>query len=271
MKSTKLISTALISFCILGFSSCKLELQSEKLLNRPDVEAQGSSIVISGNLSSSSIKYINVYRKDTNEPDTIIHIGAIFPSGFNSDNKTYQFYDSTALVGQTYQYSCSYNEGYDGVFRTNWSEEIEITTGFGQTGSITPSGTLNFTYNETNKELTQVGTITHPSFTSSSTDWTPYIIIKNGDIKQIFEWNGTEPQVLTSILPSSFFDTDIQILGILLQLKEEDGDGNLKRVIWTIPCQTNQVTNTAATPTIYPDGIIKITTQTGSEGIDYGI
>lgn len=258
-----------ISIALL-FASCKLDVQKEHLLNRPDVQPNGNSITISGNLASTAIKYINVYRKDINEPDTIIHIGIIFPSGFNENNKTYIFYDKYALVGETYTYSCSYNEGKDGVFNTNWSEEITIPTGCGLAGgtSLNISGTLEFTYNQNTKELTQTTSITLPTYTTSS--WTKNIIIQNDTSTQVFDWDDSSGQVLTSLLPSAFFDKDIKILGVIAQTTEKDADDNLQRVIWTPLLETNKITSTDSTPIIFADNTIQIITQTGSDGLDYG-
>lgn len=271
-------------------TACKLEVKPEKTLHRPDVEAQAGAIVINGTYDSTAVEYINVYRVDEDLADPKgYNIGVIFPSGFNTENKTYSFFDQTAIEGRNYSYYCRLYEGKYGYYTTEKSEKIEIPTGNGLAPATYSSdddlkctiGTTCLIYNDETKILSfdsPISTNIKPSAFSAYTDYC--LILKCEDSVQSFllsdsptfnsgadkEWN------LQITVPNTFFNKDIQILGIIAQ-KKETVDGNpataIKRLYWTNLAPI-AVKNTASPAVDFPNNTFTLEIKSGSNGNDYG-
>lgn len=274
-------------------TACKLEVKPEKTLHRPDVEPQAGAMVITGTYDSTAIEYINVYRVDKTADTKAINIGVIFPSGFNTENKTYSFFDKTAFEGSEYSYYCRIYEGKYGYYTTEESEKVEVPTGYGLDPSTYSTGTDDdlkcnigstfFQYDNTTKVIsfdTAISTKIQPAYAQA--DYNEYcLIIKCQDSIQSFllsetggnfkagadnKWN------LQILLPSTFFNKDIQVLGIIAQKKETvDGtaDTPIKRLYWTNLAPI-EVKDTSATPVSFPNNTFQLTIESGSNGNDYG-
>ena len=181
-KNTILIG---IIFSIsLFFISCKLDVKPENTLHRPDVEVQNSGILVTGTYTSSDIQYINVFRKDITNNENPINIGIIFPSGFNAENKTFSFTDTTATEGNKYVYFCRYYEGKFGYYQTEYSEEKIAPAGSSPITLNVDSGT-KLIYSDVGKILSLDGT--DPTLSQSGTDAYDFALVAtNGNETQCF-------------------------------------------------------------------------------------
>ena len=275
--------TAGLLITVLALSSCKLDVQTEKKLNRPETEFVTGGVQIRGTYGSNDVKYINVYRQDVTgtEPEPAMNIGIIFPSGFDKNDKTFAFIDTQAIVGKKYQYFCRYCDQRNDYYTTNLTDKIEIPSGNGTTSSesdmLVNTGTATFKYNETSKELKIAGTITMPAHIPA---YDLCLIVKSETQTQCFflEENSSiaNPMVfgLTALLPDSFLNTEIQLVGLVGQYKEysdpADPTSSVKRVYWT-GVKEITLTNDEATPTAYTDNKITVSTINGASGIDFGL
>lgn len=270
-------------------SSCKIDVKQEKTLHRPDVEIRSNEIAITGTYDSTAIEYINVFRLDkNNESAKPVNIGLIFPSGFNTLNKTYSFYDNTAIEGRKYSYFCRFYEGKYGYYTTEQSLPIEIPASCGlAAGSYSTDddlkcnmGTSYFTFNEDTKILAlQNPGDFRPAF-AQTPEYTDYcLVVTNGTVTESFrlsqkdDWSDITPSPewnLQLLLPESFFNKEIQILGLISQKVElvEAGSEEIKRLFWTNITSVDVKNETTAIT--YPENKFIIEIQSGSSGIDYG-
>lgn len=263
---------------------CKLDVQEDKKLNRPEYEFTSNGVQIRGAYSSTDIEYINIYRQDVTgtTPDPAINIGIIFPSGFDKNDKTYSFIDKEAIESKKYQYFCRYYEGKDGYFYTNPTETITIPSGNGLPSSTTNAdllinlGTSNFIYDSTAKTFTINGTLTLPTHTPA---YDLALVIKSSSQTQVFllEENANITSSMTyslpSMLPESLLNQQIQIIGLVGQIKEYvnpgDTTSNLKRIYWS-PVTTFTLVNTDSPAVSYPQNTITVATISGTNGFDFG-
>ena len=275
-KNTILIG---IIFSIsLFFISCKLDVKPENTLHRPDVVVEDSGILVRGTYTSSDIQYINVFRKDITNNENPINIGIIFPSGFNADNKTFSFTDTTATEGNKYVYFCRYYEGKFGYYQTEDSKEIIAPAGGSPITLNVDSGT-KLIYSDVGKILSLDGT--DPTLSQSGTDAYDFALVAtNGNETQCFylankDWKAkdkndtlvsTKEWNLQVLFPESFLNTEIQILGLVGQKKEINADDKVQHIFWT-PLVSIPVED--ANHTIH-DNKFYVNIPKGTNGIDYG-
>ena len=275
-KNTILIG---IIFSIsLFFISCKLDVKPENTLHRPDVEVQNSGILVTGTYTSSDIQYINVFRKDITNNENPINIGIIFSSGFNAENKTFSFTDTTATEGNKYVYFCRYYEGKFGYYQTEYSEEKIAPAGSSPITLNVDSGT-KLIYSDVGKILSLDGT--DPTFSPLGTDAYDFALVAtNGKETQCFylankDWKAkdkndtlvsTKQWNLQVLFPESFLNTEIKILGLVGQKKVINEDDKVQRIFWT-PLVSIPVED--ANHTIH-DNKFYVNIPKGTNGIDYG-
>ena len=275
-KNTILIG---IIFSIsLFFISCKLDVKPENTLHRPDVVVEDSGILVRGTYTSSDIQYINVFRKDITNNENPINIGIIFPSGFNADNKTFSFTDTTATEGNKYVYFCRYYEGKFGYYQTEDSKEIIAPAGGSPITLNVDSGT-KLIYSDVGKILSLDGT--DPTLSQSGTDAYDFALVAtNGNETQCFylankDWKAkdkndtlvsTKEWNLQVLFPESFLNTEIEILGLVGQKKVINEDDKVQRIFWTplvsIPVEDENHT--------IQDNKFYVNIPKGTNGIDYG-
>lgn len=276
MKKNSIFIGIIFSISVL-FASCKLDVKPENTLHRPDVEVQNTSILVTGTYTSSDIQYINIFRKDITNNENPINIGIIFPSGFNAENKTFSFLDTTATDGNKYVYFCRYYEGKFGYYQTEDSEEIIAPTG-GAPVEVTVDPALKLKYSDNVKELELDGT--SPTFSVSVTDYDFALVATNGKETQCFylanyEWKAkdksgtlvsTTKWNLQVLFPESFLNTEIEILGIVGQRKVINAEDKVQRIFWT-PLVSIPVDDTNHT---IQNNKFTVSIPKGTNGIDYG-
>lgn len=236
------VSIALVVFSI-AISSCNFKFGDPSLLTEPTVDYANSILTISIPRQSKSTQYINVYRQDVtdakeDEYDSvdIINIGLILPENLTSGGNSFQFQDSLVKKSHKYRYRVRYCES-SGYYSTEWSDPVEISSGQAYKSddvlTYTADG-LSFDYDETYFTLTLNGAVTSPSVISDFADYTPALIVKivDSETVKVFEISSesiTSQKAISlrGILTSDFFDSNIQILGIVAQKKQyanEDSD-----------------------------------------------
>lgn len=295
MKKNSIIVGLSTILCLIIVSACTLDVRSEKTLHRPDVEAISGAILISGSYDSNSIEYINVFRRNADDVSAKpVNIGVIFPSGFDKDNKTYKYLDETAIEGVTYAYSCRLFEGIYGYYTTEEAilnsasddplkKQVPATSGL-PAATYTSEDSLkcssvDFKYNSDTHVLSLKSTPAdfRPSYAKTAgKEYTDYcIVITNGTSTQSFllsekadDWSDKQEWNLQVLLPEAFFDTDIQILGLIAQRKQKsDLDDKVQRLNWTY---LTDVTTVDKSDGPISDNIIRVDIQKGSNGTDYG-
>ena len=233
------VSIALVVFSI-AISSCNFKFGDPSLLTEPTVDYANSILTISIPRQSKSTQYINVYRQDVtdakeDEYDSvdIINIGLILPENLTSGGNSFQFQDSLVKKSHKYRYRVRYCES-SGYYSTEWSAPVEISSvnAYESDAVLTYiADSLSFDYDETYFTLTLSGTVTTPKVIS---DFTPALIVKIVDSQTVKVFEISNDSItsqkaisLRGILTSDFFDSNIQILGIVAQKKQyanEDSD-----------------------------------------------
>lgn len=285
MKKSFLTAGILLSiFTLLTVTACKLDVQQEKKLNRPEVEFVTGGVQIRGTYGSNDVKYINIYRQNVTgaTPGDPVNIGIIFPSGFDKNDKTFAFIDTQAIEAQKYQYFCRYCDERNDYYVTNLTDKITITSGYGLSSSTTEAsllvdtGSATFKYDEDSKSFDISSGITMPTHTPA---YDLALVIKSETQTQAFllkessSISGSMSFALASFLPEDFLNKEIQLVGLIGQYKEysdpADPTSAVKRIYWT-GIKTFTLTNTDATPVAYTDNKITVDTSSGNTGIDYG-
>lgn len=270
MKKIALALSTLLLFAV----SCKLDVKSEKLLSRPDVKTTDAGYpLISGRYDSVDTEYILVYRQEViadvaGDPE---NIGIIFPKGFDKNNKTYTFEDKHFVVKDSdYQYFCRVYEGPKyGYFKTDVSNVIKATEGRSSSTDITVNVSGNFIYDSDTKVFDYSGTLActyNDAFYGTNPKYA--IALKNENDVQSFILPDS-PFSITSLVPVSFLDTELQLLGvtaIIRQYQDNDPDKPLQYVYWS-PLST--VTLEDPNSVTYPENKFTITTQSGDTGFDF--
>ena len=251
MKKGTFVFYTLFLFLCFFISACKVEVQDQKLLQKPDIDISDKQVTLIIHKISSTTGYINIYRQDVtdaNNPSEIVNVGIIYPNALPSDDKTYRYIDKLVHQKSNYIYRVRYADS-DGYHYTNWSNTITIDEEFqGAYPQITnltyqcPSS-LSFTYDETDFKLLLSGTVSPPDIEDFDT-YHPMIIVNNGIKTEVFKispnsLSDQEPIALKDHLSSDFMDVPIIIEGILAQKDEyinpeaEPIDRILKTVYWT--------------------------------------
>ncbi len=239
--------------CIFAFSTCQLvEITESAKISRPDLTKSTSGIIVSLKNSMQDVKYVNIYRQEvTNYPlesDStfpIENIGLVFPS---SNDTTFVYKDDLVIKSKKYRYYARLYDEDEGYTLTKWTSGIEAANGIVSDSSDALKygigSNTKLIYNSNDKKLTISGTILAPNAIEDFDDkFKPALVFSCANGTQAITFisdtenespvhNGNEIHLL-EILPSSFFNTDLEIKGIVAQYEENDDDDDLQRVIWT--------------------------------------
>ena len=266
--------------CLSALTGCNWNLSDTKYLERPDVELIDSGFRINGNYVSSEIDYINIYREDLQDAGKtkIERIAVLFPKGDPTPgNQNYFYIDKNIYKNHKYRYYVRFvSKGEKN--RTEWSE-VKQHPNIGAESSASFAYNLNSGYYKYDKDSMTLAIQGAPDFTpplSTVIDdidkYKPALVFQAGDLIQAFELsdpNTTKLVHLKTLLPQSFLNTDISLLGIVGQKKVENTSGKtteLQSITWTdiakIAIKDGQ-NNTLS--------VIKIEMKYGDEGFDYSI
>lgn len=223
--------------------SCNISITDEVELPKPACEANGSTIIISLPQHSVDTEYINIYRQDVSNPLSLIeNVGIIFPKSYGDDTKTYLFTDSLIFKDHNYKYYARYYDGSE-YLSTKWTDEVTAIDGY--TSVSTTVYVVNDAYislSLSDYSFTLHGTIYNPSIPNFESDYKPAIILRTKDATQVFEVESIADGKVISIkgiIPQSFYDKTIELVGICGQKKErinpEDDESAFCRIIWTSP------------------------------------
>lgn len=249
--------------------SCNISITDEVELPKPTCEATGSSIIISLSQHSVDTEYINIYRQDVSNPLSLIeNVGIIFPKSYDDDTRTYLFTDSLIFKDHIYKYYARYYDGHE-YLSTKWTEEITAIDGFTSADStVYVINNAYFSLNLSDYTFTVHGTISNPSIPNFESDYKPAIILRTADSTQVFEVDSiSDGKVLSikGIIPQSFYDKTIELVGICGQKKEhvnpEDNTSAFCRIIWTSPSLINIEDNA--------NNLFTISSSNGAKGYDY--
>lgn len=272
--------------CFFAFSTCQLvEISESSKITCPDIKkSETQGIIVSLKNSIQDIEYVNIYRQDITGSLTeadytrpIENIGLVFPVG---NNTTFVYEDNYVLKNNTYRYYVRLYDKNEGYTLSNWTTGITPRNGIAGNDSDTlrylPKSNTKLVYNANDKKLVISGTIIAPSAIDNFDDkFMPALIFSCSAGTQAISFvsdtenespihDGNEIHLL-EILPSTFFNTDLEIKGLVGQYEEIE-DGNLQRVIWTalssIPVyDTNERR--------FPDNKIVIEVKYGAQGYDF--
>ena len=249
--------------------SCNISITDEVELPKPTCEATGSSIIISLSQHSVDTEYINIYRQDVSNPLSLIeNVGIIFPKSYDDDTRTYLFTDSLIFKDHIYKYYARYYDGHE-YLSTKWTEEITAIDGFSSADStVYVINNAYFSLNLSDYTFTVHGTISNPSIPNFESDYKPAIILRTKDATQVFEVESISDGKVISIkgiIPQSFYDKTIELVGICGQKKEhinpEDTESAFCRIIWTSPSVINIEDNV--------NNSFTISSSNGVKGYDY--
>lgn len=205
----------------------------------PQADSSSGGITLSI-VPVSGSSYINVYRREVSGSSYSdpVNVGEIKPADGSSFPASVIFTDPYAFSGTTYQYRARY---YNSSYKvTEWSVEIS--------GKVSGSGTYVYTvdsgaelvYSSEYKTLTISGTITSP--TADTFD--PKIALKTDSAASLFGLTAVSDGTvihLTDILPSSFYNTDVSVAGILGETSSESVDELYTCYYWLVPSSITMV------------------------------
>ncbi len=273
------ISLALLAFSVI---SCKLKMAEEDLYDKPGVIPTNNQITIIIPKVNNDTKYVNVYRRDKAN-DEVVNIGILYhPQALQNDGKNYCYIDSLIYKTHNYDYRVRYNIG-GSYHYSEWSDTIFIENNYNAYDESTTKLTYqangaSLLYEPTDYTLEFQGTITPPTFTEfSSQNYKPMLIVQNDKYTQAFsiqtscmDSNSNNRKIaLRSMLPSTFLDTNIKIVGIVAQKTEyfdeskPEDERQYKSIVWTAPTTLEFIGPGSS-------NVINIPSQTGSAGLDYG-
>lgn len=241
---------AMVLSSLILFSNCSLvDITDESKINAPDVNQSVGGLTITLKNSFQDVMYINIFRQDitgcvseSQYVEPIENIGVVFPV---NNNTTFVYEDSTIFQGNTYRYYARICDKVEGYFNTEWTDGIKVINGLepGATKSVVygVSSASQFNYYPEEKKLVFTGILTNPNAISNfEAEYKPALILTNKTVTQAVKLeelvNGTNIY-LTNILPFEFYNSEIQVLGIVAQKEEKvevaEGKHKVKRVIWT--------------------------------------
>ena len=228
-------------FMSVFLTGCDFNLGENKYLERPDVSVKGNNFLITGSYISKSTTSITIYRqnvRDTGKP--IERVAVLFPEGDeDKNNQTYKYFDERILTNKEYRYYVRFTDKNGERNRTEWSDAKLIRTGASSQAEL--AYTVNNSYKFDTAEMTlslPEGIIFTPPTNTWITDiaeYKPALVFQNGDVIQTFELadGNTNHVNLRELLPQEFFNTDIVLLGIVGQKKENNSSGILQSISWT--------------------------------------
>ena len=272
--------------CIFAFATCQLvEITENAKITCPDLNQNpsGTGIIVTLKNSIQDIEYINVYRQEVtgypNESDStfpIENIGLVFPS---KNNTTFVYPDDYICKNKIYRYYVRLYDKQEGYTLSNWTAGMTPQNGYNDPETLKYSKGTNtkLIYNSNDKKLTISGPIVAPSAIDNFDEkFKPALVFscENGTQAVTFI-SDTENQTpihdgneihLLEILPSNFFNTDLEIKGLVAQFEKFGDDDDLQRVVWTellsIPVYDTDDRQIA-------DNKIVIEVKYGAQGYDY--
>ncbi len=273
-KGTSFIYITVSILCLM-LCTCKLSLEDTELFQKPDLDLSNRQVTLIIPKLNNSTDYINIYRKQSNNDDEVV--GLIFPKDLPSGDSTYRFIDDLVVEGKKYKYQVRYHDN-KGFQYSHWTDEIKIqniTNAYTESQELTYTvGSAKLTFSSEDTKLQVTGTITAPSdIPNFSTEYTPALIIKTSDKTQVFDVSqdfitGSDFVTLRGMLPLSFMDTPITIVGLIAQKKEyvdPNETDETKRVIKFIRWTSLTSINING----HRDNTITVPSQSGAAGYDY--
>lgn len=256
------------AFLGITLSSCKMKLEDDNLMDKPGVSVTQSQITVIIPKTSKDTSYVNVYRRDKAD-EKEVSIGLLYhPYALLNDEKNYTFVDSLVKKTHSYDYRVRYKTNGE-YFYSEWSDSISIDSTSDAYADdkvlrYDASG-ASFLYEPSDCSLRISGSI-NPAEIADFSDYEPMIVVSGAAGTQAFKLPSIAPGTIymRSIVTRNFQDTPVKILGIIGQKTtyvNDDPDSNVISVTWTEP-ETISL-NTGAS------GTITITSQTGSDGLDY--
>lgn len=211
---------------LLFLSSCNFSYEPINQSSPPTVDYNNKAIVISIPKKINTAKYISIYRIDTtenssnNENENIQNIGILYPQFSDTVGTAFIFYDSHILKNHSYKYQIRYTDSDEYIY-TKWSNDIIAKDGYDSTTQMTyDTKNAYLSYDDTFYSLKISGKIIPPTIENFDEDFKPMLIIKTEEKTQVFPVQSIEEGTtlqLRGILPSSFLDRPITIVGIVPQ------------------------------------------------------
>ena len=211
---------------LLFLSSCNFSYEPINQSSPPTVDYNNKAIVISIPKKINTAKYISIYRIDTtenssdNENENIQNIGILYPQFSDTVGTAFIFYDSHILKNHSYKYKIRYTDSDEYIY-TKWSNDIIAKDGYDSTTQMTyDTKNAYLSYDDTFYSLKISGKIIPPTIENFDEDFKPMLIIKTEEKTQVFPVQSIEEGTtlqLRGILPSSFLDRPITIVGIVPQ------------------------------------------------------
>ena len=211
---------------LLFLSSCNFSYEPINQSSPPTVGYNNKAIVISIPKKINTAKYISIYRIDTtenssdNENENIQNIGILYPQFSDTVGTAFIFYDSHILKNHSYKYQIRYTDSDEYIY-TKWSNDIIAKDGYDSTTQMTyDTKNAYLSYDDTFYSLKISGKILPPTIENFDEDFKPMLIIKTEEKTQVFPVQSIEEGTtlqLRGILPSSFLDRPITIVGIVPQ------------------------------------------------------
>ena len=211
---------------LLFLSSCNFSYEPINQSSPPTVDYNNKAIVISIPKKINTAKYISIYRIDTtenssdNENENIQNIGILYPQFSDTVGTAFIFYDSYILKNHSYKYQIRYTDSDEYIY-TKWSNDIIAKDGYDSTTQMTyDTKNAYLSYDDTFYSLKISGKIIPPTIENFDEDFKPMLIIKTEEKTQVFPVQSIEEGTtlqLRGILPSSFLDRPITIVGIVPQ------------------------------------------------------
>ena len=211
---------------LLFLSSCNFSYEPINQSSPPTVGYNNKAIVISIPKKINTAKYISIYRIDTtenssnDENENIQNIGILYPQFSDTEGTAFIFYDSHILKNHSYKYQIRYTDSDEYIY-TKWSNDIIAKDGYDSTTQMTyDTKNAYLSYDDTFYSLKISGKIIPPTIENFDEDFKPMLIIKTEEKTQVFPVQSIEEGTtlqLRGILPSSFLDRSITIVGIVPQ------------------------------------------------------
>lgn len=211
---------------LLFLSSCNFSYEPINQSSPPTVDYNNKAIVISIPKKINTAKYISIYRIDTtenssnDENENIQNIGILYPQFSDTVGAAFIFYDSHILKNHSYKYQIRYTDSDEYIY-TKWSNDIIAKDGYDSTIQMTyDTKNAYLSYDDTFYSLKISGEIIPPTIENFDEDFKPMLIIKTEEKTQVFPVQSIEEGStlqLRGILPSSFLDRPITIVGIVPQ------------------------------------------------------
>jgi hypothetical protein len=211
----------------------------------------------------SGASYINVYRRlvtGSSYADPV-NIGEIKPDSSSTfSSEAVQFTDPYTFSGTTYQYRVRY---YDSSYKVSeWSVKVSgAVSGSSSSYIYTIVSGTKLIYSSELKTLTISGTINSPALGT----FDPKIALKTDSAASLFSLKDLSSTIhLTDILPASFYDADVSVIGILGETSSESTDKSYTCYYWLAPVPVTMTDTNSNVITSF-----KITSASSTTDNDY--